>query len=54
MNEMIYIPLEMFKSLVNDHSLLTAIDLIAHTEEYNSTIGEKVKKILGVEDKNEE
>lgn len=51
MNEMIYIPLEMFKSLIQDYSLLTAIDLIARTEDYNSTIGEKIKKLLDVEDK---
>lgn len=53
MNEMIYIPLEMFNSLVQKSSLLTAIDLVARTEDYDSTIGEKVKKLLGVEDKDE-
>lgn len=49
MNEMIYIPLEMFNSLVQKSSLLMAIDLIARTEDYNSTIGEKVKKLIGVD-----
>lgn len=53
MNEMIYISLEMFNSLVQKSSLLMAIDLIARTEDYDSTIGEKVKKLLDLEDKDE-
>lgn len=53
MSEMINIPMEMFNSLMKDHSLLTAINLIVRTEEYDSTIGEKVKNLIDLEDKNE-